>query len=73
MLLEETEENIQYNEVPSSSSNRISNGLNIKSFKYEWLTKFNWLIYDNEKKVMFCKICKIHNKANTFANSIVKC
>ena len=50
MLLEETEENIQYNEVPSSSSNWISNGLNIKSFKYEWLTKFNWLIYDNEKK-----------------------
>jgi hypothetical protein len=38
-----------------------------QGFKYEWLSSFPWLRYDNINKLMYCKLCNSHSKKNDFA------
>ena len=38
-----------------------------QGFKYEWLSSFPWLRYDNINKLMYCKLCNSHSKKNNFA------
>ena len=36
------------------------------TFQKEWLEVYRWLIYDTSKNLMFCSLCKFHNKQNKF-------
>lgn len=36
------------------------------TFQKEWLELYRWLVYDASKNLMFCSLCKTHNKQNKF-------
>ena len=36
------------------------------TFQKEWTEVYKWLIYDTSKNLMFCSLCKVHNKQNKF-------
>ncbi|CAB4476911.1 unnamed protein product [Rhizophagus irregularis] len=42
------------------------------TFQKEWLEIYRWLIYDTSKNLMFCSLCKTHNKQNKFGKGGLK-
>ena len=43
-----------------------------RKFQEIWLEKFSWLEYETDKDLMFCKLCKKHNKKNIFTKGTDK-
>ena len=50
------------------TENRLDKKIKRK-FRDEWKNEYQWLIYDEEQSVMFCKWCKEANKKNPFGTS----
>uniref|UniRef100_A0A1A8R1W9 Zinc finger protein 862 n=1 Tax=Nothobranchius pienaari TaxID=704102 RepID=A0A1A8R1W9_9TELE len=42
-----------------------------RNFNTKWQTGREWLVFDNENAVMFCKICRVYTKEKNKTNSFV--
>ena len=77
-LSSEQEINIELPELPNNNHKYITKKYKISKkkphfgskktgvFQKEWSNIYSWLIYDASKNLMFCSLCKFHNKQNKF-------
>ena len=63
---EVSNDGVESSHSPSDSSSSQKRGKFERSFVTSWLDRFEWLLFDRERNLMFCSLCTKYRKNNAF-------